>query len=250
MAGLPEKPGAGYLERLRAVHPEHDYDLDPKAAELLDKYDRLRSSVDTSSIMTCPGADDCPWARAGECPLVNAGANLPIGKVCPVETLEYADMFTQLTEGVKSSDKDGTCSGLEVHLCKELAAIHVQLRRVQKELSRNPQAVIRTVVGVNADRREITAEVANPAYDTQKKLDSQRQGLLRQLHKSVDSRQKVVSANQIESVLGTLQERMRRQLEKEERAELAGSPLRQLHQATTERANEIITENIKEAAKE
>lgn len=180
------------VERIQQVHPDHDLELTEEGATLLKKFFRLEGLVDQSCIMTCPGADGCVWARVGECPLAQAGAALPLGKICPIETIRFADAWQELVLGVEDSDPHHFCSYLEKSLCKKVTSFDIQIARVQKEISRNPQAIIHTQIPTREGIIESQDE--NPAYKTLKNLESMRASAFRQLNKAIENRHRVVKS--------------------------------------------------------
>ena len=180
------------LERITQVHPDHDLELTKEGEDLLEKFFRLEGLVDQSCIMTCPGAEGCVWARVGECPLAQADAALPLGKICPIETIRFADSWQELILGVEDSDPHHFCSYLEKSLCKKVASFDIQIARVQKEISRNPGATINTQIPTREG--VIESQDENPAYKTLKNLESMRSSSFRQLNKAIENRHRVVKS--------------------------------------------------------
>lgn len=208
---LPKKK-ADLLERIKQVHPDHDLQLTEEGAALLEKFFRLENLVDQSCIMTCPGAEDCVWAQAGECPLAQAGATLPIGKICPIESLRFADSWQDLVQGVEDADPHHFCSHLEKSLCKKIAGFDIEIARIQKEISRRPAAVI----NVQIPTREgiIEGEDENPAYKTLKNLEGMRISTLRQLNKAMENRHRTVKSRAVDSDEQKRREKMQAFMEK------------------------------------
>lgn len=180
------------VKRIQQVHPDHDLELTEQGVILLEKFFRLENLVDQSCIMTCPGAESCTWARVGECPLAQAGAALPLGKICPIETIRFADVWQDLVLGVEDSDPHSFCSYLEKSLCKKVASFDIQIARVQKEISRNPSATINTQIPTREG--VIESQDENPAYKTLKNLETMRASAFRQLNKAIENRHRVVKS--------------------------------------------------------
>ena len=177
-------------EGLKRLFP--DINLSEQAEAQLDKHYKLDNVVDRSALMTCPGAELCPHAQAGECPIAKAGDDLPIGQPCPIEAITFDRAFQSIISGVIASAPDEIATTYDMSTARDLASVEVLIRRVQKEISKTPSATIDNQLGVDKMGEAIVATVENPSYKVLNSLYEKKAALHRQLIKGIETRTKLI----------------------------------------------------------
>lgn len=174
-----------------------DLQLSDKAKKRLQEYYALEGHVDRSAIMTCPGANECVHAKAGECPIADAGDKLPVSKPCPIEALTFKKIHTEQVEGVMSLDPNQKIAASESLVCRDIAAIELEIRRIRKSISRDPEPAIDVDVGVDKMGNALQSKQQNPAYSTLNALYKDKESAFRRLRASIDTRNKLLK-NKVE----------------------------------------------------
>jgi hypothetical protein len=146
---LPSLSGGGLLLDLAR---KAGVDISPEQFGALDSFmDHARYGHQASLPMKCKGLG-CPILDL--CPLHKLKAQLPIGKVCPVEGA-LVGQWVETYLGALDINPEDPESAIDMHMVYELAGLELLRTRAAQHLSTNPEIIKREIVGFSPQGAEI-----------------------------------------------------------------------------------------------
>ena len=120
----------------------------------------------TSMSMTCRGKS-CPFLSA--CVLNEVGAELPIGRPCPLEQSIIVSWVTKHLKSLGIEDVDDPIHSFDMDMLYELAGQELLRWRCGVHLSDDPRLVSNQQVGATNQGEPIFADVMNPVLEVMEK---------------------------------------------------------------------------------